>query len=137
TPRSVREGHAIAARPGEEGFTSRFEQVLHDVVLSGTEATNSDVGMSRGPRKISALSNAISQDRLEPLDWEPTRSTAASHPAAISCGDSPKPRQNSPKHFGRSARGCATTGGTTCCTARACTTGQLSGTGSSRPPCRM
>ena len=55
--------------PGEEGFTSRFEQALHDVVLSGTEATNSDVGMSRGPRRISALSNAINQHSLAPLDW--------------------------------------------------------------------
>jgi hypothetical protein len=54
---------------GEDGFSSRFEQVLHELVLVATEATGSDVGMSRGPRRIGELIRLVGQDSMEPVNW--------------------------------------------------------------------
>ncbi|MDU0291037.1 hypothetical protein [Saccharothrix longispora] len=44
---------------GEDGFTSRFEQVLHELVQAATGATGSDVGMSRGPRRPHELARLV------------------------------------------------------------------------------
>ncbi|WP_211768089.1 hypothetical protein [Kutzneria sp. CA-103260] len=55
--------------PGTDGFTTRFEQVLHELVLVATEATASDVGMSRGPRRVGELAATVAADSTEALSW--------------------------------------------------------------------
>ncbi|HEX2416885.1 MAG TPA: hypothetical protein VHJ83_02000, partial [Micromonosporaceae bacterium] len=56
-------------QPGPEGFSSRLEELLHRLVLVATEAAESDVGMSRGPRRIGELIRLIAQDSPEPVNW--------------------------------------------------------------------
>jgi hypothetical protein len=56
-------------QPGPEGFSSRLEHLLHRLVLVATEATQSDVGMSRGPRRVGELIRLIARDSLEPVGW--------------------------------------------------------------------
>ena len=88
TPRSVREP-CHCCTPRGRGVHQPVRAGAARCGLSGTEATNSDVGMSRGPRKISALSSD-QQEQTRPLIGN-QRVLLLSHPAAISCGDSPKP----------------------------------------------
>ncbi len=52
-----------------DGFTSGFERVLHELVEVATEATGSDVGMSRGPRRVGELTRLVRQGGMEPLTW--------------------------------------------------------------------
>ncbi|MFI9383081.1 hypothetical protein [Kutzneria sp. NPDC052558] len=54
---------------GADGFGTRFEQVLHELVLVATEATASDVGMSRGPRRVGELAATVAADSTEALSW--------------------------------------------------------------------
>jgi hypothetical protein len=56
-------------KPGENGFTSCLEMVLHELVQVATEATKSDVGMSRGPRRIGELIQAVCSHTTNPADW--------------------------------------------------------------------
>ena len=56
-------------QPGANGFTSYFEQVLHELVHVATDATASDVGMSRGPRWMGELLRAVREHRMDPVAW--------------------------------------------------------------------
>jgi hypothetical protein len=55
--------------PSEPAFGSRFGEVLHRLVEAATEATGSDVGMSRGPRDIPRLSALLAEGSHEPGHW--------------------------------------------------------------------
>ncbi|WP_018681420.1 hypothetical protein [Actinokineospora enzanensis] len=57
---------------GADGFSTRFEQVLHELVMVGTEAIGSDVGMSRGPRRIGELAAMVAADSPEAMEWTTT-----------------------------------------------------------------
>lgn len=52
------------------GFTTGLEEVVHELVEAGTEATGSHVGMSRGPRDITALSALIAAGSPDPGHWK-------------------------------------------------------------------
>lgn len=56
-------------RPGPAGFGTRFEQALHDIVRVATEATDSEVGMSRGPRRFADLIRLLRTGDPAPLAW--------------------------------------------------------------------
>jgi len=51
-------------------FTTGLEEVIHDLVEVGTEATGSHVGMSRGPRDITALSALVAAGSPDPGHWK-------------------------------------------------------------------
>jgi hypothetical protein len=55
--------------PDGDGFSSRFERVLHELVEVATEVSGSDVGMSRGPRQIGELIRLVRQDSTAPVAW--------------------------------------------------------------------
>ncbi|WP_406863824.1 hypothetical protein ABZO31_26665 [Streptomyces sp. HUAS MG47] len=56
--------------PASGGFTTGLEEVIHDLVQAGTEATGSHVGMSRGPRDITALARLVALRSTEPGHWK-------------------------------------------------------------------
>jgi hypothetical protein len=51
------------------GFTSRLEELLHEIISCATTSLQSDAGMSRGPRSVGSLSRLIKSGSLEPRDW--------------------------------------------------------------------
>ena len=55
--------------PGGPGFSSRFEEVLNELLRAATEATGSDAGMSRGPRRPGHLADLIARGDSEPVSW--------------------------------------------------------------------
>lgn len=56
--------------PTDEAFTSRFEEAVHHLVEAATHATDSDVGMSRGPRDVARLGRLIAAGSTEPGHWK-------------------------------------------------------------------
>ncbi|GII83397.1 hypothetical protein Ssi03_13870 [Sphaerisporangium siamense] len=64
--------HAVRAHENarDAAFTTHFEQVVHDLVEAGTEATVSHVGMSRGPRDMAELSRQIAAGSTVPGHWK-------------------------------------------------------------------
>ncbi|MBE1460026.1 hypothetical protein H4W79_004240 [Nocardiopsis terrae] len=56
--------------PLEEGFSSRFEEVLHQLVAAAAVSTDSDASMSRGPRDTLRLSSLLAEGSVEPGHWK-------------------------------------------------------------------
>ncbi|MES5823764.1 hypothetical protein [Streptomyces sp. RG80] len=51
-------------------FSTGLEEVIHDLVETGTESTGSHVGMSRGPRDLTTLSALIAAGSPDPGHWK-------------------------------------------------------------------
>lgn len=51
------------------GFSSRLEEAIHEIVGAATSALHSDVGLSRGPRRIGELSALMTVGGPGPAEW--------------------------------------------------------------------
>lgn len=54
---------------GGPGFTTRLEQVLHEITRTATEGLRSHVGMTRGPRRTADLIDMLRADNGDMLAW--------------------------------------------------------------------
>lgn len=55
--------------PADGEFSTGFERALHQITMAATEATHSDVGMTRGPRRVAELAGALLSGSTDPLLW--------------------------------------------------------------------
>ncbi|WP_392672575.1 hypothetical protein [Streptomyces sp. LN785] len=56
--------------PADSGFSTRFEELLHELVAAATSATRSHVGMSRGPKDVGLLGRLLAQGDPAPGKWK-------------------------------------------------------------------
>jgi hypothetical protein len=57
-------------QPGDDAFSTRFEELLHELTEVATAATHSHVGMSRGPKDVGLLGRMLAQGDPTPGDWK-------------------------------------------------------------------
>ena len=57
-------------QPADGAFSTRYEELLHELVEVATAATHSHVGMSRGPKDVGLLSRMLAQGDPTPGDWK-------------------------------------------------------------------
>jgi hypothetical protein len=56
-------------QPLDGAFTTGFQRALHETLRAATEASASDVGMSRGPRRTLELIRALKTGSQDPFQW--------------------------------------------------------------------